>query len=711
MFVTAGAMAVLVPAAARAQQADGGQIVLDPVVVSDRAPVAADATGPVPGFVAERTRTGAKTATPLTEVPQSVTVVGSEEMRAHGADKVDEALRYVAGVTAQPFGADKDTNWMFIRGFQATQTGVYQDGLQNYSYGFGGFFTDSFTLERVEVLRGASSVLYGGANPGGLVNYVSKRPTGERLRYLEGAIEDSGRASTAFDIGDAVDEAFAYRLTGRIVGGDGDTDHEDGLRGTVSPSLRWTPDDKTEVTVLSNYTAIDETHNGGAFLPYVGTVVEAPFGRIPRDANYTEPALDEYERRQYSLGYELEHRFDTGLTARQNLRYGYADVHEVSIYPYGYGGFAPAPTDAANTLSRINFEHDTRVHSVGLDNQLEAGFATGPLAHTLLVGLDYKYFNMDQVQLSGSATPISATDPQYGAPQGVRAAYIDQNLVMNQVGAYVQDQVRFGDGWIATLNGRYDRVFMDSTGTSEYDGSDGQLSGRAGLAYTFTGGLTPYVSASTFFNPVLGASLATGAFEPETGTQYEVGLKYAPEFMDALFTVALFDLTRQNVVTGLSPFETQLGEVTSQGIELEARADITPDLHATAAFTYTDLEITDDANAAVIGKSPYIVPERQASASLDYTLPASLFGGALDGVVIGGGVRYLGASWADNENTTRVPSATLADAWIGYDGEGWGVDLNVSNITDKVYVASCQTVYSCAYGEGRTAKLTVHMTW
>lgn len=709
MLMTAGAMAVLVPAAAQAQQADE-RVLLDPLMVSERAPRAAEATAPVRGVVADRTATGSKTAVPLAEVPQSVTVVGREEMDSRGAEKADEALRYVAGVTTQPFGPDSDTNWMFIRGFQATQTGVYQDGLQNYGYGFGGFFTDSFTLERVEVLRGSASVLYGGSNPGGLVNYVSKRPTGERLRYIDGTLEDSGRAATGLDIGDRIDETLAYRLTGRVAGGDGASDHAEGLRGTLAPSLLWTPNDRTRVTVLGSYTNIDEVHNGGAFLPYVGTVVDAPFGRIARDANFTEPDIDSYKRQQVTLGYELEHHFDSGLTARQNLRYGYSDVREVSLYPYGYAGFSPTPTDADNTLTRINFSHDTQVNTLLVDNQVEMAAQTGPLAHTLLAGLDYKYFGMDQVQSSGSATGISATNPQYGAAQGARSPYLEQDLVMNQVGVYLQDQVRFGDGWLATLNGRYDRVFTDSDGTSEYSSTEGQLSGRAGLAYTFAGGLTPYASVATFFNPVLGSSMA-GAFKPETGTQYEVGLKYAPDFMDALFTVALFDLTRQNVVTGPYLAETQIGEVSSRGIELEARANITPDLRATAALTVLDLEITKDADAGLIGRTPYIVPERQASASLDYTIPQEVFGGALKGVVLGGGVRYLGASWADNENTLRVPSTTLYDGWIGYDADGWGVDLIVTNLTDEAYVASCQTQFSCGYGEGRTAKLKVHMTW
>lgn len=694
------------PALAQAS-GDGEAVVLDPLVVS--APTSESPTAPLEGYVARTTATGSKTATPVQEIPQSVSIIGRQEMDDRGDQKIDEALRYSAGVFAQPFGPDSDTNWIFIRGFQATATGAFQDGLPNYSYGFGGFFIDSFTVERIEVLRGASSVLYGGSNPGGLVNTVTKRPTGQRRHYYETGINDAGTAYFGFDIDDRLSKDVTYRLVGRTAGGDGYTDFADGWRGVLSPSLTWTPNDRNRITFLANYTFIDETHNGGAFLPYVGTVVPASFGRIDPEANFTEPGIDKYIRRQSSVGYEFEHTGDRDFSFRQKFRYGHSELHEVSLYPYGYAGYATAPTSPDNTLERINFEHDTTVDTAMLDNQAEKKFATGPVQHTLLAGIDYRYFQMDQVQSSGSATPISATDPVYGAPQGARSPYIDQTLNMHQTGLYLQDQLRFGDGWLVTMNGRYDFVRNKAEGLPAYSSNKGQPSGRAGLAYTFPAGVTPYASVSTFFNPVLGMSSAIGVFKPETGEQYEVGLKYAPPGHNALFTVALFDLTRQNVVTGSGVNETQIGEVTSRGIEFEAKGDIIENLRATAAFTVLDLEITKDADASIIGKQPYIVPERQGAFRLDYTFDRNLLDGRLKGVKLGGGMRYIGSSWADYANTLKVPSATVYDAKIGYGDERWGVDLYANNLFDKTYVAACQTAYSCGYAEGRTIGLKFHL--
>ncbi|GAB1583418.1 TonB-dependent siderophore receptor [Phyllobacterium phragmitis] len=689
-------------------QENGTPIQLQQITVESGEGGGASATGPVRGFVAERTTTGSKTDTPIEQIPQAVSVVGREEMDDLGAQKVDEALRYTAGVFAQPFGPDTDTNWLYIRGFDATQSGTYLDGLQNFSYGFGGFLIDSFGLERIEVLKGPAAALYGGANPGGMVNYISKRPTGERLRYVEAGVNSFGNGYLGFDIGDKASDVVDYRVNGIISGGDGYTDFSEDFRGVISPSITWKPDEATKFTVLANYTHLDETHNGGAFLPYFGTVVDAPFGKISRKANFTEPDIDSYDREQASIGYELEHTFENDWTVRQNLRYGFSHVREHSLYPFGYVPFSPQPVDGNYDLSRINFRHDTTVNTFLVDNQLQGKVTTGAIEHTLLFGVEYKYFNIDQMQQTGGASPISAVDPVYGEPQGpMFDPYIDQNLKRNQVGIYAQDQLRFGDGWIVTLNGRYDYVSDKSEGLPAYRDHEGRASGRFGVGYEFENGLTPYASVATFFNPVIEALGDGSQARPETGQQYEVGVKYRPEAFDGLITASFFDLTKQNVVTGPSTAREQIGEVNSRGFEIEAQANITDAWRVTAAFTTYKLEVTEDADAAIIGNQPYLVPETQASLFAQYTF----LDGALEGLQLGAGVRYVGSSYADAENQYKIPDVALVDLKLGYEKDNWGVDLNVTNLFDKDYVAGCQTIFSCGYGEGRKALLKAHVKW
>jgi len=259
LLLLSSTMVATLPAwhVANAQQAQGAApsaIQLDTVTVQGEE--IAPGTGPVNGYVATRTTTGMRTDAPITAILQSVSVIGRDEIDDRKALKLDEAIRYSAGVFAAPYGNDPDTDWFFIRGFNATQTGVIMDSLSLASYAFGGFQIDPWMLERIEILKGPSSALYGGSNPGGLVNMISKRPEDRRFGYAEAGINNFGNAYFQFDINDVFggylgetttpgvvkvpiavggDPVWAHRVTGRIAGGDYYTDYGEDLRGTIMP--------------------------------------------------------------------------------------------------------------------------------------------------------------------------------------------------------------------------------------------------------------------------------------------------------------------------------------------------------------------------------------------------------------------------------------------------------------------------------------------
>jgi len=714
-------IAILAAGAAIAQDAPATR--LEKIEVQAGA-TADDATGPVEGYVAKATTTGSKSATPINEIPQSVSVIGRDELDDRGVvNKIDEALRYTPGVMAEPFGVDPDTDWFYIRGFDATQTGVFLDGLNLFSYGFGGFQIDPFMLERVEVLKGPASVLYGGANPGGIVSLISKRPSDGSSTYVETGINNNGNAFLGIDVNRPLDDAINYRVTGKVSGGNNYTDHSEDMRGFILPQITYQPDDATSLTVYGLLQGLDQVHTGGGFLPYVGTVVDAPFGKIDRKAFFGEPAIDTGTYVQQMLGYEIKHEFDSGWQFSQNLRYGHLYKHENGPYTYGYYDpslpfpVSPTPATPDNLLYRLGFEATSKVDTFGVDNRLEGEFETGALDHTLLVGLDYKLFRLDHVQASSAATPISATDPVYGAPQPANAIYINQVITQQQLGVYAQDQIRFGDGWLVTLNGRYDYVdtktdngptFWAPTQNSSFDYSEGAVSGRAGLAYEFDNGLTPYVSVATFFNPIV-AVTATGNTKPEEGEQFEAGVKYEPYFFDGVLTASIYQLTKRNafVTDPLTSISTQTGEVRSRGIELEGKVNLNESWKVIAGLDFMDIEVTEDANRALVGKSPYLAPDAQAALWVDYTVQQ----GALEGVSLGAGVRYRGESWADKENTAKVPSSTVFDAGLRYEKDGWGAALNVTNLFDREYVSGCSGVLVCGYGDARTVTLKLSKTW
>ncbi|MDI7862158.1 TonB-dependent siderophore receptor [Rhizobiaceae bacterium n13] len=713
--------ALLMAGGAMAQDQDATQ--LKPLVIEGNNVDAQSATGPVDGYVARDTATGSKTDTPISEIPQSVSVIGVEEMQDRGVvNKIDEALRYTPGVTTEPFGVDADTDWFYIRGFDATQTGVFLDGLNLFSYGFGGFQIDPFMLERVEVLKGPASVLYGGANPGGIVNLISKRPQDQPFIYTEIGINSNGNGFGGFDVNGEAKDGFNYRVTGKVSGGENYTDYSNDLRGFILPQFTYEPDDATSLTVYGLLQGLDQRHVGGSFLPYVGTVENASFGKIDRKAFFGEPDIDTGSYVQQMVGYEFKHEFDSGWQFNQNLRYGHLYKHEDGPYPYGYynttlpfPGYAQTPNPADPLLSRIGFEHTSKVDTVNIDNHLQGDFETGALDHTLLVGLDYKYYRLDHIQASpawpDAATPISAIDPVYGAPQPPNVPYLDQVITQQQLGVYVQDQIRFGDGWLVTLNGRYDYVdtkTADALANDTVTYNEGALSGRAGIAYEFANGVTPYFSASTFFNPII-AVTETGLTKPEEGDQFEAGIKYEPTFFDGLLTASVYQLTKQNVVVTdpITLISSQMGEVRSRGIELEAKVNLNENWKFIAGLDFIDQEITKNLNTALIGKSPYLIPDTQASLWLDYTVTT----GMLEGVSVGAGVRYQGESWADNENTAKVPDATVFDAGIRYEKDGWGAALNVANVFDKDYVKGCGGLLVCGYGDARTVTFKLSKKW
>lgn len=676
---------------------DDPVILLEDIVVT----FTEEATGPVDRQVNPLTATGGKVPLLLSEVPQSVSVLGRDEIETFDATRTSEALRYTAGVTTEVFGDDNDYDWLRVRGFQADQTGIYLDNAQNLSFAFGSFYVDPYTLERIEVLRGPSSALYGGSNPGGILNYVTKRPGGHVGEWSVG-INDAGRASLSFDLGEDLAEGSAYRVTGRLEAGDHHDDLNQGLRGTLAGGYKFTTDSGTELTFLTTLHKADEKHNGSTFLPYYGTVVATPeFGIIDPDANFSDPDWDSYQRDQVTVSAIAEHEFANGFTLTGITRLGYASVEESYYYPYGYSGYAQQPSDADGTLSLIAFEHDTTVRTAQADVRYFGRVNTGALEHNLLFGLDARRYELSETQASGfgSNTVVNPTAP--GTP--TTSIYQDADTTQNQIGLYAQNEISFGGGWRATFNLRHDWVETEQVGTSNFSRSDSETSYRAALAREFGNGLTPYFSVSSFFNPLI-ASPSSGVTEPEHGEQIELGFKWMPS--DSNFSVAgaLFRIDQKNVVTGAWPSFNQLGEVRMTGFELEVTYDFGNGLRIKGAATSLDAEITADSNASLIGLSPTLVPELEVSLLAEYEFSGSAF----DGLSIGAGLRHRGESYADAANSLSVPSYTLYDAYLRYAlNDSSDLRLSMTNLGDTRHVTGCQTAYVCSYGAGREVTLTL----
>lgn len=679
-----------------------------PIVLGE---IVVEADGSGQDVATVRTTAGSKLAVAVTQVPQSVSIISRKQLDQLPGAKADEVLRNSAGVNTTTYGTDADTDWFAVRGFQADQTGMFLDNLSLFQTGFGTFLIDPYLLESIDVLKGPASVLYGGSNVGGIVNYVSKRPTGERFLTTQTGINNFGNAYVGIDGGDVLaDGDLSYRLTGKLSGGGWETKAAGDIRGVIQGSATWSPSEATALTLYGSYQNVDLDHTSTGFLPYSGSVVDAPGGvRIPRDLNYGEPNIDVYQRQQFTVGYELEHEINGQWTVRQNARYAGVDLTEDGIYSAGVLN--------GTTLDRYRWAHHTNAGILTIDTQVEGNVATGPIEHTLLAGVDYKNYRIDadtyynasvNAFFPGTTTSIDIFNPVYGSMAYTAPVLAGDPTSMNQTGFYVQDQMHI-DNWILTLNGRYDVANTRLETAVPVDRHEGVFTGRAGLGYEFDNGLTPYVSYGTSFNPQLSQDMAGNLLPSDKGEQWEAGIKYAPTFIDGLITASVFNINRDNVAApdpAMTWRSLPVGLVNVKGAEIEGQVNV-QDFAIRGALTYLDAKVVNSTDATLIGKTPVQVPRLTASLGVEYN-----FGdGTFDGLTIGAGMRYLGASWANQANTAEVPSTTLFDANLRYERDDWGVALTVSNILDTNYVASCQSTTSCGYGAGRTATLSLHKKW
>jgi iron complex outermembrane receptor protein len=667
------------------------------------------AGGPVVGFVATRSGTGTKTDTPLIETPQSISVVTTDQIVNQGAGSIGEALRYTAGVSGDVNGgSDTRFGGLQIRGFDMTMPGLYLDGLRLPSSQYVHFLgLEPYGAERLEVLKGPSSAMYGGSGTGGLLNYVSKLPTARQFGEVSILGGSFNRLQGEFDFGGPANKegTVLYRLTGVVRDSDTQVDFSKNNRVFIAPAVTFKPNEDTSITFLSNYQK-DKAGWGLQFFPPSGTVWSNNGRTIPVSRFGGEPGMNQFDTEQASVGYLFSHNINDALTFKQNLRYSYMYNQQASFYGTGY---ATAADEAAGLMGRGGSAGDSTINSFAVDNQLQGKFTTGILSHTTLFGIDYRNTTFRDRANGYTTGKIDIFNPVYTNAWVNTGPADDTGVKQSQIGIYAQDQIKLGN-LSFQLGGRQDFVTTDvdaSLFNAKASTNASAFTGRAAVMYNFDSGVAPYFSYSESFLPVLNTDGLGNLLKPETGKQYEVGIKYQPAGINALITVAAFDLTRANVVTFPPPTfaAVQTGEINSRGIELEGTATLTEGFNIRAGYSYIDATITKD--PVNVGKAPTTVPLNRFSLWTDYTLQ----GGPLRGVQIGGGIRYVGASSGDDANTFLVPASTSIDALVAYTKDNWRMALNVTNIADTRYVAACYGYSSCFYAEGRKAIAKLTYRW
>ncbi|GAA0625619.1 TonB-dependent siderophore receptor [Thalassospira tepidiphila] len=675
-----------------------GEEVLDTLRVEANAAEASDPTNAITdSFVASRSRTASKTDTPILDDSSAVSVVTQKEMETRNVQDLQQAVAYTAGVQAGEYGSDVRYDYVRIRGFGQQNLGAYRDGLPSRIYNFTNSRPEAYGLQQVDVLKGSTSSLFGMNAPGGLVNMTTKRPQDEASGEVMTTFGENhlrGAGDVTGPVGE--NSNWSYRLTALWQDAERGQDYSQDDRIYVAPAFTYAPNADTKLTILTSYSD-RESGLGYGFPAGIET---------SRDAFFGEPDFNNFDTEETNIGYELSHQINDKLEFRQNARYTHVDLTYETVYL----------NDTTPLGNRYAFAIYGELDRFAIDNQLQYDTAINDtLDSKTLVGLDYNRDQNRERRFDGTASPIDPYNPSYCGMSCIDIDFTsDTEITQAAYGLYAQEQLTIADDWIATVGGRFDYVQSDtdtiSSGTTD-ERDDHKFTSRFGLTYKATNEVSVYGNYSESYQPVY-SSLASrpDGVKPQEGTQYELGVKYQPEAIDALFTAAVFDLTQENVSqydSGSATYK-QIGEINSRGLELEGKMSLGEQTNMTVAYTFLDAEIKDDATAANIGNRPANVPKHQASAWLDYTIPGQ---GALGDLTLGGGVRFVGERQRNDGNTETLPSNSVFDAAINYAvTDDVSLSVNATNLFDREYVSS-NTFGSRYYGEGRTVLATLKYSW
>ena len=687
------AVGAAVPALAQTGAATDADIaVLPQVLVTGQGETA---TSAVAGYLAKRSATATKTDTKLSETPQAVTVVTRDQIIDQGAGNLQDALNYAAGVRSDAYGIDSRSDGMLVRGVSPDE---YLDGVRkSMSYYTSTARTDPYTLERIEVLRGAAAMLYGQGGTGGVVNMVSKRPQAVAQNEIGVQYGSYQRKQVQADFTGPLtaDGKWLYRLVAVKRDANTQVDHVGDDHALVAPSLTWKPNADTTLTLQALWQD-DKTGSTSQFFPWSGVLTSNPNGKIPTNRFIGEPGFDRYDTKRKTIGWTFETALNTDWKLRQNMRYSYNKNDYRTLYADSFslpGGFNADPVNQ-RVVDRYAGASLAQTKVFGLDQSVEGNLVTGTIKHKLLLGVDYLHYKQTGSAGYPAATPIDVYNPVYTGFTFNDLSLLAANT-QKQTGLYVQDQLSLTSKWLLTVGLRHDKA------RNETEGADTQKSSattkRAGLMYLSDSGVSPYVSYSESFTPVANSTQGQ-VFKPLRGEQWEAGVKYEPVGRNLSLNAAAYRWKEKNQLVAISPvLSAQLDSTSARGVELEARGQVVKGLEVIANYNYIDLD--EQLNG---------VPSQQTSLWTKYSFAAA----GVTGLSVGGGVRHMN-SFRDGTAPTAptTPDVTLVDAMFAWDSPSWRVALNVNNLSNKTYVATCLSRGDCWFGAKRNAVLSATYRW
>ncbi|WP_176086877.1 TonB-dependent siderophore receptor [Martelella sp. HB161492] len=660
--------------------------VLEPVTVSLDGYGDSDATS----IVAFGNSGGGKLATDFLDTAASVSVITSKEIELRDAQTVEQVLDYTAGVTTDFYGSDDRFDYFKIRGFDAY---AYRDGLP-LGDPFGGVREEPYAFERVEVLKGADSTIFGVSDPGGTVNYVSKKPRSERFgeAYITGGSFD--HAEVGFDFGDNVtaDDTLSYRLTGKFQNSDAEYDYSNDDESFIMGGLTWRFDDATEMTLIYDYLDTDATPGGGGHP--IGSDFDRSFFLGEPDYNYNDVTRN-------TVTWMFDHDFGSGLTFSSRARYTSAETG------FGYA-YVYEPVDNGDTIAdRYYYGNATDYDDFVMDAHFQYDTSFANVDSRTLAGLQYETYSGTNDSYYDVAPGIDWTNPVYSGGPTYSGPYASTKSDQKTTSLYAQEEMTFYNKLIASVGLRNDWLDLKSlnqltdTATS---GDFSEFTGRGALTYRVTDEVSTYVSyAQSVAPPTIGV-------EPERGEQYEIGVKYAPLAFPALFSASIYDLDKNNitVTNPVTNMQETIGEARVRGLDLEAKAELPHNFSLTAAYSYMMSDIVENGTGGNVGNELAFVPNNVASLWVDYKWEGE---GNRGDMTFGLGARYQSSYYFGEDNTVSSdPNITFDAAFTYQVAENTSFQVNATNLFNEKYVA--YGGYGADwYNQGRAVYATLRQTW
>jgi len=669
------------------------------------------------GVISPRNSASSKTDIALIETPLAISVVTAKTIEERGITRLADALTSVAGVSRSSTYGYYDA--YTIRGYDAAYSSLFLDGLTTASTN--GTNNELVGLERVEVVKGAASALYGATPLGGIVNLVSKRPRAER--FIQGGI-----ASGSYNLIEGTLDANAplnssESLLGRVTvlyrDSDDFVDYAGENRLFVAPALTWNIGDATSLTLLGRY----QRDRDNPWSPYIayGTVLPSAHGELPIDFAVNRPGAENTVQRQdrEQIGYAFDHAFTDSLKISQNLRYGHSEIY------WNNWLFSDDILDN-NVVDGVQQGHVlgmdlygpyTQVdNDFGVDTRLHYELATGVVTHDFMVGVDFKRNGSRSSDEGGNFdTSVNTYDilaPDYSTPLIHDAvwAYSDSSK-SEATGYYLQDHLGFGERLFVTLGGRWDQVNID-------DVPDEAFSPNVGVNYLVTPDIGLYANAARSFTPQFGwvTDVDGNSLPAESGRNFEVGVKLGDASQAFNAQLAAFQLTRRNVATEdpENPFfYVVTGEQRSRGLEFEGGWSPAPAWKLSWAYTLIDAVITSD-SVFPTGVQLSNIPKHNVYLYGTYDVPD----GPLARLSVSVGALYnsdknsaLATFDYDGDGiddpAIPLPAYTVLDAVLAYPFGAWQAQLAVGNLLDERFYPDAGYYTRVTPGEPRNVRVSV----